>query len=424
MKKNKKLLFSVATLGLVAALASIPVVAASCAKNETKSLLVKANGYSDQMTKLDLGTATLAGGWGDTRSLIKNGDNLVVVGATEVIANDGVQVRPDLKRGDVEAIQAILKDAIKDRNAEQLQIKGTNGKNKFVFAVYNHNDYSTIAEDAKIAVDTEGTKVNAYQTPLVDGSDYFEKTDNGYVQKANSETFKMQFIPSNDPAEVRIASQALENYLKAKGYNVQITTATEYNTAANALRSKTIDLAFLPAGSWAQQGKGTNFILVAGRGVQIVDPYLSIENTTTPAINDEKILIDAMNGYKTFNVAAGEKNVLYVPADAEKAPKAVDATNGYSATLKGVVDGLIEAGKGSLPVVGFYRSYIMAKKDSPIAKKIQEALNQQGKNWKLPWSEVKDLISFAYTSTTSSASYIFPEAWFKKHFEGFKSFKD
>ncbi|WP_272869775.1 hypothetical protein [Mycoplasma miroungirhinis] len=42
---------------------------------------------------------------------------------------------------------------------------------------------------------------------------------------------------------------------------------------------------------------------------------------------------------------------------------------------------------------------------------------------KIKLDEVRDLIKYAYTSTTSSASYIFHEAWFKKHFIGFNTFQ-
>ncbi|QKT05708.1 PhnD/SsuA/transferrin family substrate-binding protein [Mycoplasma sp. OR1901] len=433
MKKTKNLFLSISKLGSLMTIATLPVIAASCSnsnsgtsKADANFKLVKANGYSDEMTKLDLGTATLAAGWGDTRALIKNSNNLVVVGATETIANDGVQARSTLKRGDVEAIKSILQHAIKDKQNPKLQISDIQnpGKTKFVFKTYSHNDYSSVDENGQIIIDTKGTKVNTYGTPLVDGSDYFVKNQDGtFARKQGSNNkFKIQFIPSSDPAEVRKASQALETYLNEKGYNIEISTATEYNAAANALKEGSIDVAFLPAGSWAEQAQGTNFILVAGRGVQIIDPYESVTNTTTPAFKDEKILVDAINGYNTFNAKNG-KSKLYIPNTLENAPQTVDEQNGYSQVLKNKVESIINAANGNVPVVGFYRSYVMAKKDSEIAVKIQNALKTQGSNWTLPWDEVKGLIKFAYTSTTSSGSYIFPEAWFKKHFTGFTSFK-
>ncbi|MBN4084094.1 PhnD/SsuA/transferrin family substrate-binding protein [Mycoplasma sp. CSL10166] len=432
MKKTKKLFITTLKLATLTTLGTFPILVASCS-NSTKQNdknsksefnLIKANGYSDEMTKLDLGTATLAAGWGDTRVLIKNSNNLVAVGATEIIANDGVQARSNLKRGDVEAIKIILQSAIRDKSNPQLQISDIQnpGKTKFVFTTYSHNDYSSVDENGQIIIDTKGTKVNTYGTPLIEGSDYFDINNGVVTRKENSTNkFKIQFIPSSDPAEVRKASQALEKYLNDKGYNIEISTATEYNAAANALREGSIDVAFLPAGSWAEQAQGTNFILVAGRSVQIIDPYESTTNTTTPAFTDEKILVDAINGYNTFN-SQNEKK-LYIPQNIENAPKKVDNENGYNEALKTKVDSLINSANGNLPVVGYYRSYIMAKKDSEIALKIKNALETQGSNWTLPWDEVKGLIKFAYTSTTSSGSYIFPEAWFKKHFTGFKSFK-
>ncbi|QJR43937.1 PhnD/SsuA/transferrin family substrate-binding protein [Mycoplasma miroungirhinis] len=449
MKKNKKFIFSIATVSLVASLVAMPIVAASCSTNAKTSnqanvanFLIKANGYTDAMVKLDVETATLAGGWGDTRSLLKGKDGretLVVVGATQIVANDGIQAKGSLKRTDVEAVKKMFQDAVLDKENKNLYInvkdkKGVE-KEKFVFSVYDHGNYSSIAEDAKISVDTKGTEVNAYQTALVDGGDYFEKTESGeFKRKSNTPKLKIRFIPSNDPAGVGQASKKLETYLNKKGFNVNITVATDYNAAALSLKNGSIDIAFLPAGSWAKEATGTNFILSAGRDVQVVDPYVSVNNTTTPAFENEKLLVNALNGYKTFNEKNKIKQIkdgkettesrdLYVPKTSDLAATAADPEHGYTEELKSKVDALITEGKGNLPVVGYYRSYIMAKKDSPIAKKIEQALNEQGSNWKLNWDEVKDLIKYAYTSTTSSASYIFPEAWFKKHFIGFKTFQ-
>ncbi|WP_277870954.1 hypothetical protein [Metamycoplasma phocicerebrale] len=180
------------------------------------------------------------------------------------------------------------------------------------------------------------------------------------------------------------------------------------------MKSGSIDIAFLPIDTWATQSGDSSFILQAGRDVQIIDPYVSLDNTSQPKFSDEKMLVEAFNNYKTFN-----KDSLYINKDKTKNPD--KTSEGYTQDLKNHIDELAKTG-ADLPKVGFYRAYIFVNKDSKIYEIVSKALKEQGSNWTLNWKDVKEEVIYGYTSTTSASSFTYPEQWFKKHFKGFTSF--
>ncbi|MCV3743369.1 PhnD/SsuA/transferrin family substrate-binding protein [Ureaplasma sp. ES3154-GEN] len=443
-KLNKKILFS--TMGALAIAGSVIAIAASCNNSGSSAADVKgkfeaknSGSYATQMSDLAGGTITLASAWGDAASIYAkdNRDDIIVVGATTAIANDGVQVRNTLKKGDIKALQILFTEAIKKAKENEKALKANpnaenkeltidvGGKSKSVFSVYNHDGYAQLVdENAEITVNPQGDKRKLYSKSPEEGSEYFEiSSDNKVTKKTGSKKLKVQFIPSGDPTNVQKAVSKISEYFNTMGLdNFEITVSTSYDQAANSLNNGLLDVAFLPVDTWATKAQNTNFILQAGRSVQIIDPYVSLDQTFTPAFTSEKLLVDAANGYRTFSKGANGKVQLYIQGTGN--PTTV--SEGYPEALKTVVDKLATAANGdtnNLKTVGFYRAYIYARKDSEIAKMIQEAMKKQGENWKLNWNDVKGLIKFGYTSKTSSASYTFPEEWFKKHFDGFTSFE-
>lgn len=423
MTKHRKMLFSTLFVASIAPILSIPALAASCVK-DPQGEVQATQGYADQMSKLANKSITMAGAWADARTFAKEyAKDLIAVGSTDYISNDGVQARAGLKDGDIKAIQTLLKNVVKEAAKKQdknLTYVDSKGKTQSIFKIYNHDDYSVVARDAKIRYNVDGATKNAYSETPQSGSDYFEMDAQGKVTvKAGSPKFKIRFIPSSDPTLVKDATQKLTAYFASIGItNLEITVASDYNQAAQQLDAKAQDLAFLPVNTWAEKSGKSNFILQAGRNVQIIDPYKSTTNPAEPQFNDEKTLINALNNYLEFNKGNQGKE-LYINKDKSKNPQA--AAEGYTAEFKSHVDTLTQSGQ-DLPPVGFYRSYIYARRDSKIAKLILEAIEKQGSNWKLKWDDVKKYVVYGHTGKTSSASYVYPEKWFREHFEGFKSF--
>ncbi|MBN0970687.1 PhnD/SsuA/transferrin family substrate-binding protein [Mycoplasma phocoeninasale] len=424
--KKKKKFIAPGFLAISIIAATTPLLAISCTNN-SESSVIGTSGYSDSMSKLANGSITLAGAWADARFYAGEFENkIVAIGATDYISNDGIQARDGLKKGDIEAIQTLFIKTVheaekqaKEGKESSLTYLDKKGKINSIFKIYNHDGYSKVALDSEISYNSVGDKKKAYPKTLENGNEYFEMNGDKITAK-NKKAFKVAFIPSSDATLVSSATAKLQKYLnETLKLNFDISVATDYNAAAQSLASGSYDLAFLPVDTWAQHSGDSSFILQAGRDVQIIDPYASAANPSAPKFtsNDEKLLVDAINNYKNFNATNKDKE-LYINVDGSKNPKAI--VEGYPKELKDVVDSLAKG--ENLPKVGYYRSYIFANVDSEIYKIVQKALKEQGSNWKLKWDDVKSEIIYGYTSTTSSASFIYPEQWFKKHFDGFESF--
>lgn len=428
MKKSKKLLFGLG--GLTAFIPATTLLSAGCKDTKTAES-IKTSGYTDSIVKLNSGDITMMGAWGDARQFAKEDwDKLVAVGASDIISNDGVQAREDLKEDDIKAVQNLFLEAIRQANADKkaeketdLTYKDDKEEIQSMFKIYNHDDYGKLGYDSTIVTSSGETK-KAYNAKPEAGGDYFEVAADGKVTWKGKDKFKIQFIPSSDPALVTKVTKGLQKWMnkqlgKEDGEAIEISVSSSYEAAATVLASKNQDIAFLPVGTWSEKCPEAKFILTSGRSVQIIDPYKSVDAPSIPAITDEKILVDAMNHYRTFNKSDKEAiNWIYIDKDAAKNPK--EATEGYPEELKKVIDGL--ATGADLPIVGYYRSYIYVKKGSEIEKLITKELKEKGSDWKLKWDDVKEHVTFGFTGTTSSASYVYPEKWFTKHFEGFESF--
>ncbi|PZV99252.1 PhnD/SsuA/transferrin family substrate-binding protein [Metamycoplasma auris] len=425
--KRHKVLFSLVAASIVPF--AFGAISAKCQK---ESIAIGTSGYADQMQKLASKSITVGGAWADARFYAgKYQDNLVAVGVTDPISNDGVQARPGLKKGDIEAIQELLIDAITksyeevaSKNKEKKTDEGDltyydqkDKKIKSIFQIYNHDGYTKVGYNASIPYNIKGEQKKAYKETPTGESEYlkYDSSKKQFTTIGNKD-LKIQFIPSSDASLVTKATEKLQKYLATKGATkVKISVSNEYNSAASALKSQSVDIAFLPIDTWAKLAGDSSFILQAGRNVQIIDPYESISNPSKPKFTDEKLLVEAHNNYKTFNKDSTIGS-LYI--DKNKLPSA--ATTGYSEELKKHIESLKNG--NDLPKVGYYRAYIYVNKDTEIYKLISKALEEQGSNWKLNWDDVKKHVKYGYTSTTSAASFIYPEQWFKKHFDGFKSF--
>ena len=430
MTKNKKILVGLSTL-FVPTFTTIPMVLTSC-KTTEEGKKVAVQSYSDQVLKLLSGDITVGGAWSDVRQFAKKDwDKIAIIGATDPISNDGVQARENLKDDDIKGVQNLLISAIKQANADKaakketdLTYKDKNGKLQSMFKIYNHDGYAKIGYDATITT-SDGKQKPAYAKKPETGGDYFAIDASNKVTWKGTKPFKIQFIPSSDPALVGSVTKGLQKWMnaqlnKADGEAIEISVSTNYEALGQFLKAGSQDVGFLPVGTWADKCPETKFILTSGRRVQIVDPYVAVDKTTIPAFSDEKLLVNAINNYRTFNKSKdiAELDWVYINNDKSKNPK--DVAEGYPKELKDKVDEL--ATSGNLPIVGYYRSYIYAKKGSEIEKIVSKALKEQGSNWKLKWDEVKKHIVLGFSGTTSSASYIYPEKWFAKHFEGFESF--
>ncbi|MDP4042700.1 PhnD/SsuA/transferrin family substrate-binding protein [Mycoplasmopsis arginini] len=424
MKKSTKKFLLPSIIATSVVPVTFGLISSQCTPTSTTPETIKTSGYADSFIKLANKSITVAGAWSDARFYAgEHANEIEVIGATKFISNDGVQARVGLKDGDIKAIQQLLINAVNEAQVEassgtegNLTYLDKNNKLQSIFKIYNHDGYTPVGYESQITYDAAGNTKKAYVETPTGASEYitYNSETKAFATVAGAKEFKIQFIPSSDATLVQKATEKLQAYIASKGItNVKISVSSDYNAAAAALKAGSVDVAFLPIDTWAKLSGNSSFILQAGRNVQIIDPYASITDTSAPKFDDEKLLVEAFNHYKTFN-----NNNLYINKESASNPQA--PTEGYTAELKTHVDSL--ATGAELPKVGFYRSYIYARKDSELYKIVMKALKEQGSDWKLNWEDVSQHVVYGYTSTTSAASYVYPEIWFKKHFIGFKSF--
>lgn len=175
---------------------------------------------------------------------------------------------------------------------------------------------------------------------------------------------KMQFVPSRD-AETIIKQttdlpELLIKAMKEKGYdigNVEITVGagSDYNVTGEALASGSVDIAWLPAGTYAQYSDETAVVLTATRD--------GLSNDSEDP--------------KTWN---GEAN---------------------------------KTTRVSGEPVTFYRGLIYA---GP-SEKGKELADKVNKGEKLTWDDLNSA-KWAIASTTSSSGYVFPTLWLMKNYDG------
>ncbi|MCF0109751.1 MAG: PhnD/SsuA/transferrin family substrate-binding protein [Erysipelotrichaceae bacterium] len=177
------------------------------------------------------------------------------------------------------------------------------------------------------------------------------------------ESLKLEFVPSKDADVIITGTANLPELLKAalaeEGYNVgniEITVGTSYDATGEALSAGTIDLGWLPGGTYALYSDEVDVILTATRN------GLSNDSTEPSDWN-------------------GEAN----------------------ATKK---DG---------PQVTYYRALIYAA-PSAYGKELAAKVNA---GEKLTWEEL-DKANWAVLKTSSSAGYIYPTMWLMNNYDGKK----
>lgn len=125
-----------------------------------------------------------------------------------------------------------------------------------------------------------------------------ETTAEGGKESKKIDTLKVQFVPSRDPEAVSNATKPLENilkkYLSKEGYEVgkiDVSVSTSYEAAGEALEAGSVDVAFVPGGTYVLYDDGAEVLLTAtrkGLNIQSEDP--KEWNKKTPTTNtDEQV---------------------------------------------------------------------------------------------------------------------------------------
>ncbi|MFI3284081.1 MAG: PhnD/SsuA/transferrin family substrate-binding protein [Erysipelotrichaceae bacterium] len=187
-------------------------------------------------------------------------------------------------------------------------------------------------------------------------------TTTGDDETVESTVVKIQFVPSRDVEDIVTVTDPLKEILTEamvdKGFeNVtfEISVSSDYNVAGEALISGTVDLAFLPAGTYVAYHEDGAELLV----------------TCTRA------------GLSKDSENAADWN-----------------------------DGLATEGDSSSQV-GYYRSIGVA---GP-SEKGQELAAIVNSGEELTWEDVNSAVWCVSSSTTSSAGYIYPTIWLMDHFD-------
>ena len=182
-------------------------------------------------------------------------------------------------------------------------------------------------------------------------------------EKQHFDKLTLEFVPSKDADVIIAGTENLDDLVQAEmakmGYDideVKISVGTNYDATGEAMSAGTIDVGWLPGGTYALYSDDTEVILTATRN------GLSNDSTNPADWN-------------------GEEN----------------------ATRK---DG---------PQVTYYRALIYAT-PSAYGKKLAEKVNN---GEKLTWEDL-DGAKWAVQKTSSSAGYIYPTMWLMENYDGKK----
>lgn len=118
------------------------------------------------------------------------------------------------------------------------------------------------------------------------GTDDSAKTDGG---NKTIDKLSVGFVPSREPEEIVAATEPLKDLvikeMKNQGYdvkNVDITVGTNFEAVGEALSSGTLDIGFIPGGTYVLYDDGAEVILTATRS------GLSIDSDDAKEWNDNK----------------------------------------------------------------------------------------------------------------------------------------
>lgn len=183
------------------------------------------------------------------------------------------------------------------------------------------------------------------------------------AENVKMDKLTLEFVPSKDADVIITGTKNLPELLKAElskqGYDVgevDITVGTSYEATGEAMAAGTIDIGWLPGGTYALYSDEVDVILTATRA--------GLSNDSTDA--------------KTWN---GDDNKT-LPTDQQ---------------------------------VTFYRSLIYAT-PSAYGKELAAKVNA---GEKLTWEDL-DKANWAVLKTSSSAGYIYPTLWLMDNYEGKK----
>lgn len=234
------------------------------AEDQAKAMIgVEQGTYPDGIEGLMTGTIDVTCGFMDTRygsAYVQSGGkyekreelfaNTYTIAVTDPIMNDTVSVRASLSEKKRDAIKKAFKAAVKDGN---MNTKNTAAW--LVYQIYSHtgyvdakdSDYDSAKEMYKWSETQKGNTVTIPTDVKLDDED----TDD------SDKKIKIQLVPSNDASTLESRAKALAPKLSSyidNEFTFEITVgpaASGYELPTQALVSKQIDAAFLPAASYA-----------------------------------------------------------------------------------------------------------------------------------------------------------------------------
>lgn len=234
------------------------------AEDQAKAMIgVEQGTYPKGVDDLMTGTIDVSCGFMDTRygsAYVQSGGkyekrdelfaNTYTIAVTDPIMNDTVSVRASLSDAKRDAIKKAFQAAVKDGDMNTV-----NSTAWLVYQIYSHTGYVNAKDsDYDSAKDmykwSEAQKGNTVTIPTN------VKMDTKDTDDSNKE-INIQLVPSNDPAALQSKAVALAPKLTAlinNEFTFKITVATAssgYELTTQALVSKQIDAAFLPAASYA-----------------------------------------------------------------------------------------------------------------------------------------------------------------------------
>ncbi|MGL6008689.1 MAG: phosphate/phosphite/phosphonate ABC transporter substrate-binding protein [Culicoidibacterales bacterium] len=160
-------------------------------------------------------------------------------------------------------------------------------------------------------------------------------TDSSVEDSNTIETLKIAFVPSKEPQEIITATEPLKEMLIAElatqGYTVndiEITVGTSFETVGEALSAGTVDIGFIPGGTYVLYDDGAEPILTATRdGLSIESAEATDWNANKPTeATDEQVTF-----YRSLIIAGpsakGQELAAKVEAGEELTWEDLDSAN-------------------------------------------------------------------------------------------------
>ena len=125
--------------------------------------------------------------------------------------------------------------------------------------------------------------------------------------KTSIEKLTIGFVPSREPSEIVTATEPLKQLLKEQlakeGFdvkNVEITVGTSFEAVGEGLNAGTLDVGFIPAGTYVLYRDGAEVLLTATRkGLSVNDDSAKVWNDQKPTKKTE----DQVTSYRALIIA-------------------------------------------------------------------------------------------------------------------------